>query len=90
MLGREYSALAACAALACTVIGVIVDNVEVPDINTFANFASAGGTVIVFVGIQNVTGRRNVNGFEWNRRSNAADALEQLGVFPLVGLEWRF
>jgi hypothetical protein len=37
-----------------------------------------------------VTGRRNVNGFEWNRRADVADALEQLGVFPLVGLEWRF
>ena len=54
------------------------------------NATIAGKPVIVFLGIQNVTGRRNVNGFEWNRRANAAEPLEQLGVFPLVGLEWRF
>src|SRR5262245_39742702 len=50
----------------------------------------AGKPVIVFLGIQNLTGRRNVNGFEWNRRANIAEPLEQLGVFPLVGFEWRF
>jgi hypothetical protein len=54
------------------------------------NATIAGKPVIVFLGIQNVTGRRNVNGFEWNRRANAAEPLEQLGVFPLIGLEWRF
>jgi hypothetical protein len=54
------------------------------------NATIAGKPVIVFLGIQNVTGRRNVNGFEWNRRANVAEPLEQLGVFPLVGLEWRF
>jgi hypothetical protein len=54
------------------------------------NATIAGNAVIVFLGIQNVTGRRNVNGFEWNRRANAAEPLQQLGVFPLVGLEWRF
>lgn len=54
------------------------------------NSTIAGKPVIVFVGIQNATGRRNVSAFEWDRRANAADAIEQLGVFPLVGLEWRF
>ena len=54
------------------------------------NATIAGEPVIVFLGVQNVTGRRNVNGYAWNRRTNAPDASEQLGVFPLVGLEWRF
>ena len=54
------------------------------------NATIAGKPVIVFLGIQNVTGRRNVNGFEWNRRANVAEPVEPLGVFPLVGLEWRF
>jgi hypothetical protein len=54
------------------------------------NATIAGQPVIVFLGVQNVTGRRNVNGYEWNRRTNVAEPLEQLGVFPLVGLEWRF
>jgi hypothetical protein len=54
------------------------------------NATIAGKSVILFFGVQNVTGRRNVSGYTWNRRSNAADANKQLGVFPLVGLEWRF
>jgi hypothetical protein len=54
------------------------------------NATIAGKPVIVFLGVQNLTGRRNVNGYEWNRRANAAEAVEQLGIFPLLGLEWRF
>ena len=54
------------------------------------NATIAGKPVIVFVGVQNVTGRRNVSGYSWNRATNAADANKQLGVFPLLGLEWRF
>jgi hypothetical protein len=49
-----------------------------------------GRAAIVFVGVQNLTGRRNVSGYAWDRWKNAADATERLGVFPLVGLEWRF
>lgn len=54
------------------------------------NATIAGNPVILFFGVQNLTGRRNVSGYSWNRATNAADATEQLGVFPLVGLEWRF
>jgi hypothetical protein len=50
----------------------------------------AGRPVIFFMGVQNVTGRRNFAGEIWNRRTNAVDANQQLGVFPLVGFEWRF
>ncbi len=54
------------------------------------NATIAGKPVIVFLGVQNVTGRRNVGGYTWNRRTNSADVSEQLGAFPLLGLEWRF
>ena len=54
------------------------------------NTTVGGKPVIVFFGVQNLTGRRNVNGYTWNRRTHAADAREQLGVLPLIGLEWRF
>jgi hypothetical protein len=54
------------------------------------NTTIAGRPVILFFGVQNVTGRRNVSGYTWNRRANSADANVQLGVFPLGGLEWRF
>ncbi|MGB7218539.1 MAG: TonB-dependent receptor [Vicinamibacterales bacterium] len=54
------------------------------------NATIAGQPVIFFIGVQNLTGRRNFAGYTWNRRTNSVDADEQLGVFPLVGLEWRF
>ena len=54
------------------------------------NTTLAGHAAIVFVGLQNVTGRHNFAGYSWNRRSNTIEANEQLGVFPLFGFEWRF
>jgi hypothetical protein len=72
-----------------------VNDVRVPayfrlDARVDRNATLAKKPVIVFLGVQNLTGRRNVNGFEWNRRANVPRPLEQLGVFPLIGLEWRF
>jgi hypothetical protein len=37
------------------------------------NATIAGKPVILFFGVQNVTGRRNVSGYTW-KRTNAADA----------------
>ena len=44
----------------------------------------------IFAGAQNVTNRRNVAGYSWDRRNNRVKSLDQLGTFPLVGLEWPF
>ncbi len=44
----------------------------------------------VFGGVQNATNRRNFAGYYWSRRANTVQFQEQMGIFPLVGLEWRF
>jgi cyclopropane fatty-acyl-phospholipid synthase-like methyltransferase len=31
-----------------------------------------------------------LSAYTWDRWTNTADAAEQVGHFPLVGLEWRF
>jgi hypothetical protein len=49
-----------------------------------------GNSAKIFAGAQNVTNRRNFAGFSWDRRGNVLRELEQLGVFPTLGLEWRF
>ena len=41
-------------------------------------------------GAQNAVNRKNIAGYTWNRRSNQTELNEQLGVFPTVGLDWRF
>lgn len=46
--------------------------------------------LLVFLGVQNVINRQNVAGFTWNRRLNEAQTNDQLGFFPLIGMEWRF
>jgi hypothetical protein len=49
-----------------------------------------GRSVRVFGGLQNVTNRRNIAGFTWDRRNNALRTLDQLGLFPILGLDWQF
>lgn len=50
-----------------------------------------GGREVTFYGgVQNVTNRRNVAGYSWDRRSSSVRVNEQLGVFPILGLDWRF
>jgi hypothetical protein len=45
---------------------------------------------VIFGGVQNVTNRRNFAGYQWNRRTNTQQFSEQQGIFPILGLEWRF
>lgn len=49
-----------------------------------------GRPVRVFAGAQNVFNRHNVAGYTWDRRHNELKTVEQLGLFPILGLEWRF
>jgi hypothetical protein len=44
----------------------------------------------VFAGVQNAINRRNVAGYSWDRRANGITVLDEQGVFPILGLDWRF
>lgn len=46
--------------------------------------------LVVFFGVQNVTNRRNFSAYTWNRRTNTVRFQEQQGLFPILGLEWKF
>ena len=60
------------------------------DIRVDRRFTVSGAPVFVFAGVQNATNRRNVAGYTWDRRNNRLKTQEQLGVFPILGLEWQF
>ena len=60
------------------------------DIRADRTFMVRGKPLLVFAGVQNVTNRRNLGGIGWNRSTNQQEFGEQLGAFPLVGLDWRF
>ena len=49
-----------------------------------------GRPVSLFAGVQNITNRKNVSGYGWDRRGASVRTLEQLGLFPIVGLDWQF
>ena len=53
-------------------------------------FTVLGDTVIVFAGVQNLTNRRNWVGYSWDRRANGVRFDEQLGLLPVLELDWRF
>jgi hypothetical protein len=46
--------------------------------------------LVVFFGVQNVTNRKNFSAYTWNRRTNSVRFQEQQGLFPILGLEWKF
>ena len=52
--------------------------------------AAGGRPLNLFLGVQNVTNRRNFANYSWNRRTNTQQLGEQQGIFPIVGLDWRF
>jgi hypothetical protein len=60
------------------------------DVRVDRTFTVGGQPLNVFFGVQNVTNRRNFSNYNWNRRTNAQQFGEQQGVFPILGLDWRF
>ncbi len=60
------------------------------DLRVDRTFTAGRRPLNLFFGVQNVTNRRNFANYSWNRRSNTQRFGEQQGLFPIVGLDWRF
>lgn len=60
------------------------------DVRFDRTFTFRDKPLLVFIGAQNITNRKNIAGIGWNRNSNTVQFGEQLGLFPLIGLDWRF
>jgi len=60
------------------------------DVRVERRFTVSGQPLVVFGGVQNVTNRENVAQYTWNRRSNEPRTQTQIGIFPIIGLDWRF
>ncbi len=60
------------------------------DLRIDRTFTVGGQPLNLFLGVQNVTNRRNFAGYRWNRRSNTEQFGEQQGLFPIIGFDWRF
>lgn len=60
------------------------------DVRVDRTFTVRDKPLIVFFGVQNVTNRKNFAQISWDRIANVPDVNDQLGLFPLIGLDWRF
>jgi hypothetical protein len=60
------------------------------DLRVDRTFTVAGNPLLIFAGAQNITNRQNFTQLVWNRGTNSVDQSEGQGIFPLIGLEWRF
>lgn len=60
------------------------------DIRADYTFRIREQNVLLFIGVQNLANRQNFAGVSWDRRNNRARFDDQLGIFPLIGLDWRF
>jgi hypothetical protein len=49
-----------------------------------------GRPLTIFFGAQNITNRKNFSAQSWDRRNNVLKMSEQLGLFPILGLDWQF
>lgn len=60
------------------------------DLRLDRTFTVGGQPLNIFLGVQNVTNRKNFASYSWNRRTNAQQFGEQQGIFPILGFDWRF
>lgn len=47
-------------------------------------------SLVTYIDIQNITGRKNITRFEWKKYKNEIEANESLGVFPTIGINAMF
>ncbi|MFQ5569485.1 MAG: TonB-dependent receptor domain-containing protein [Rhodothermales bacterium] len=47
-------------------------------------------TLIAYLSVWNVYGRRNLSALDWNESDNAPRSLQQWGTLPILGLEFEF
>jgi len=60
------------------------------DVRVDRTFIVRDKPLIIFVGIQNVTGRNNFGGLNWDRRLNQQSFQDTLETVPIIGLDWSF
>ena len=46
--------------------------------------------LLIYGGVQNITNRQNFAGYFWDRRQQIVRFQEQQGIFPILGIDWKF
>lgn len=61
-----------------------------PDIRFDRTFTVRNKPLLLWIGVQNFIDRRNVTGVRWNQNTNRSEHFRQEGLFPLIGIDWKF
>lgn len=61
-----------------------------PDIRFDRTFSVRKKPLLFWVGVQNFLDRRNVTGVRWNQNTNRSENVRHEGLFPLIGIDWKF
>jgi hypothetical protein len=61
-----------------------------PDVRLDRTFTVREKPLLFWIGVQNVISRRNITGVQWNQNINKQEYSRQEGLFPLIGIDWRF
>jgi hypothetical protein len=53
-------------------------------------FSLRRAQIVTYLDIQNITGRENVSGLQWNQRTRAVERNTSLGLLPSIGFSIDF
>jgi hypothetical protein len=75
--------------------GSRINGLRMPDYHSLSvrfdrRFHFRSSSLITYLSIWNVYGRRNVAGYYWNEVESRVQAVEQFGTLPILGLEFEF
>ncbi|MBI5404295.1 MAG: TonB-dependent receptor [Ignavibacteriae bacterium] len=60
------------------------------DIRVDKRWNFAKWTLVTYIDIQNITGRKNITAYNWNKYKNIIEENKSLGVFPTIGINAMF
>jgi hypothetical protein len=60
------------------------------DIRVEKKWSFMNWTLITYIDIQNITGRKNVSSYQWNKYTNRIEKNESIGVLPTIGINAMF
>lgn len=70
--------------------GERLPSVHTLDLRVDKRWSFTGLQLITYIDIQNIYGRKNISGIQWNARTQQAEYQESIGVLPSVGINIEF
>ena len=71
------------------------NSVYLPDYYSFdvrfdKKWSFANWTLVTYIDVQNITNRKNISGYEWNRYKSIIEPNEGIGIIPSIGINAMF